>query len=158
MIVERTKNAMRNLILMLVILAFVAGAVVFSSAVAGAEPLGEAPQTEVSDDSEVSGGSGGGPAFGGLFALLACLVALRYLTRPKNRPSRPPMGGRHSRTIPQDVKIAVAHRDGGKCRRCGSTKDLQYDHIHPWSLGGRSDDPNNIQLLCGYHNRLKGNR
>ena len=65
---------------------------------------------------------------------------------------------RRSRTIPQDVKIAVTLRDEGKCRVCGSTKDLQYDHIYPWSLGGSSDDPNNIQLLCGYHNRLKGVR
>jgi len=64
----------------------------------------------------------------------------------------------HSRTIPQDVKIAVSVRDGGKCRICRSTKDLQYDHIIPWSKGGPSDDPNNIQLLCGYHNRLKRDR
>jgi len=65
---------------------------------------------------------------------------------------------RHSRSIPQDVKIKVSVRDGGKCRVCGSTEDLQYDHIYPWSLGGRSDAPDNIQLLCGYHNRLKSNR
>ena len=63
-----------------------------------------------------------------------------------------------SRTIPQDVKIAVSVRDQGKCRVCGSTKDLHYDHIIPYSRGGLSNDPNNIQLLCGYHNRLKSNR
>jgi len=55
------------------------------------------------------------------------------------------------------VKIAVSVRDEGKCRICGSTKDLQYDHIIPWSRGGSSTDPDNIQLLCGYHNRLKRN-
>ena len=64
---------------------------------------------------------------------------------------------KRSRTIPQDVKIAVSVRDEGKCRICGSTKDLQYDHIIPWSRGGSSTDPDNIQLLCGYHNRLKRN-
>ena len=64
----------------------------------------------------------------------------------------------HSRSIPQWVKIAVATRDGGKCRRCGSAYDLQYDHIIPFSRGGKSDDVNNIQLLCGRCNRLKSNR
>jgi HNH endonuclease len=60
--------------------------------------------------------------------------------------------------IPQDVKIAVSVRDGGKCRVCGSAYDLQYDHIIPNSLGGSSDDVDNIQLLCGRCNRRKSNR
>jgi HNH endonuclease len=64
----------------------------------------------------------------------------------------------HSGSIPQWVKIAVATRDGGKCRRCGSAHDLQYDHIILYSRGGRSDDVNNIQLLCGRCDRLKSNR
>lgn len=63
-----------------------------------------------------------------------------------------------TRSIPQWVKIAVATRDGGKCRRCGSAYDLQYDHIIPYSRGGSSTDVNNIQLLCGRCNRLKSNR
>jgi HNH endonuclease len=66
-----------------------------------------------------------------------------------------PLGERNSRTIPQDVKIAVAARDGGRCRQCGSTQDLHYDHVIPWSKGG-ANTASNIQLLCGYHNRLKG--
>ncbi len=68
-----------------------------------------------------------------------------------------PMGERNSRYIPQDVRIAVAARDGGRCRMpgCGSTDDLHYDHVIPWSKGG-ANTVNNIQLLCGYHNRLKG--
>jgi 5-methylcytosine-specific restriction endonuclease McrA len=56
------------------------------------------------------------------------------------------------------VKIAVAARDGGRCRICGSTVGLHYDHIVPYSRGGRSDDVNNIQLLCAKHNLRKGNR
>jgi 5-methylcytosine-specific restriction endonuclease McrA len=99
----------------------------------------------------LAGPAGGTPgAVVGL--ILAALVALEPVIpqAPKRRTS--------SRTIPQDVKIAVSVRDGGKCRICGSTKDLQYDHIIPYSKGGRSDDPNNIQLLCGYHNRLKRDR
>lgn len=62
------------------------------------------------------------------------------------------------RNIPQWVKIAVAHRDEGTCRQCGSAYDLQYDHIVPYSLGGSSDDVDNIQLLCGRCNRRKSNR
>lgn len=64
----------------------------------------------------------------------------------------------YTRHILQDVKVAVAARDGGRCRVCGSTRDLQYDHIIPFSRGGSSFDPANVQLLCGYHNRLKSNR
>ncbi len=71
-------------------------------------------------------------------------------------PVASPLG--RTRQIPQDVKVAVAARDGGRCRVCGSTTDLQYDHVIPFSKGGSSLDPANIQLLCGYHNRLKGNR
>jgi 5-methylcytosine-specific restriction endonuclease McrA len=56
---------------------------------------------------------------------------------------------RRSRDIPRPVKIAVVTRDGGKCRRCGSTRDLQFDRIVPNSRGGSSTDENNIRLLCG---------
>ena len=65
---------------------------------------------------------------------------------------------RRSRSIPQPVKIAVVTRDGGKCRRCGSIQDLQYDRIVPNSRGGSSTDVNNIQLLCGKCSILKSNR
>jgi hypothetical protein len=75
-----------------------------------------------------------------------------------SQPSAAPIVPPPSRTIPQWVKIAVAHRDGGKCRRCGSAYELQYDHIVPYSGGGSSTDVNNIQLLCGRCNRLKSNR
>jgi 5-methylcytosine-specific restriction endonuclease McrA len=56
------------------------------------------------------------------------------------------------------VKIAVAIRDEGRCVECGADDDLQYDHIIPFSRGGLSDDPDNIQLLCGSCNQSKGNR
>lgn len=151
---------MRGLIAVLVFLAF--GTVIMAGApmVAMAEPLGEPPPVEVVGDPV-------NDAIGGLIFLFALpfliIWALSSMSRSRRRTTytrtvRRPVVKRHSRTIPQGVKIAVAHRDGGKCRVCGSQKDLQYDHIYPWSLGGRSEDPDNIQLLCGYHNRLKGNR
>lgn len=63
----------------------------------------------------------------------------------------------NTRTIPQNVKIAVSVRDGGRCRKCGSTQDLQYDHIYPYSRGGRAT-VDNIQLLCKKCNLLKSNK
>lgn len=66
-----------------------------------------------------------------------------------------PVGQRNTRSIPQDVKIAVAARDGGRCRQCGSAVDLHFDHVIPWSKGG-ANTVANIQLLCGPCNRRKG--
>ena len=37
---------------------------------------------------------------------------------------------------------------------CGSRFQLQSDHIQPIWAGG-SSEPSNLQLLCGFHNRLK---
>jgi 5-methylcytosine-specific restriction endonuclease McrA len=96
-------------------------------------------------------------------AILGTIFLFWIMSRSDRRRGRRvklrPLGSRtSSRTIPQDVKIAVSVRDGGKCRICGSTKGLHYDHIVPYSLGGRSDDPDNIQLLCARHNLRKGNR
>jgi HNH endonuclease len=38
--------------------------------------------------------------------------------------------------IPLEVKRQVWERDGGVGQRCGSTFDIQYDHVIPLSLGG----------------------
>ena len=62
-----------------------------------------------------------------------------------------------TRTIPQDVKIGVWQRDGGKCIQCSATDYLEYDHIIPWSKGGATS-MNNIQLLCRRCNLAKGDR
>lgn len=57
--------------------------------------------------------------------------------------------------IPDDVKQFVWMRDGGRCRRCGSAIELQFDHVIPVSMGG-SSAPENLQILCGPCNRRKG--
>lgn len=62
------------------------------------------------------------------------------------------------RIIPTWVKLEVWKRDGGKCVKCESEKDLHFDHIIPWSKGGSSNTPDNIQLLCGKHNIEKHDR
>ena len=62
----------------------------------------------------------------------------------------------HERMIPAHVKVEVWKRDNGKCTSCGANDGLHYDHILPFSKGGRSDDAKNIQLLCARHNLQKG--
>ena len=60
-----------------------------------------------------------------------------------------------TRMIPSQVKMEVWKRDKGRCRECGSKDNLHFDHIIPYSLGGSSLVPENIQLLCARHNLAK---
>ncbi len=62
-----------------------------------------------------------------------------------------------SRTIPAKVKTMVWDRDKGHCVKCGSIENLCFDHIIPFSKGGTSKDPKNIQILCEKCNLNKGN-
>ncbi len=59
--------------------------------------------------------------------------------------------------VPEQTRIFVWRRDGGKCTRCGSRERLEYDHIVPVSKGG-SNTPRNIELLCEQCNRRKSDR
>ena len=71
---------------------------------------------------------------------------------------RAPAPDDESRMIPTPVKLAVWKRDKGRCRQCGSDKNLHFDHIIPWSKGGDSLTADNIQLLCAKHNLAKHDR
>lgn len=59
------------------------------------------------------------------------------------------------RLIPTHVKLEVWKRDRGRCVKCGSTDELHFDHIIPFSKGGTSLTADNIQLLCARHNLEK---
>lgn len=59
------------------------------------------------------------------------------------------------RVIPSRVKLEVWKRDKGCCVKCGSNQNLHFDHIIPYSLGGSSKDPKNVQILCAKHNLEK---
>jgi hypothetical protein len=61
----------------------------------------------------------------------------------------------HTRLIPTSVKIEVYKRDRGRCVKCGSSDNLHFDHLLPFSKGGTSIKPENIQLLCARHNLQK---
>ncbi len=69
----------------------------------------------------------------------------------------PPQLG-DDRLIPSWVKLEVWKRDQGRCQKCGSNSGLHFDHIIPYSKGGSSKDPANIQILCGQHNLAKCDR
>jgi hypothetical protein len=62
------------------------------------------------------------------------------------------------RLIPSRVKLAVWQRDKGECVLCGATDDLHFDHVIPFSKGGASDTPENVQILCARHNLAKSDR
>jgi TPR repeat protein len=56
--------------------------------------------------------------------------------------------------ISSQVRREVWRRDGGVCVKCGSRRNLEYDHIVPVSKGG-SNTARNIELLCETCNRSK---
>jgi 5-methylcytosine-specific restriction endonuclease McrA len=58
---------------------------------------------------------------------------------------------KNSRYIPRKVKYQVYD---GKCARCSSRRNLEYDHIQEFSLGG-DNSLQNIQLLCRNCNQRK---
>ena len=59
------------------------------------------------------------------------------------------------RPIPRAVRLAVFERDGGRCVECGSSFEIQYDHVIPLALGG-AGTVENVQILCATCNRAKG--
>ena len=54
------------------------------------------------------------------------------------------------------MRFAIYQRDGNRCRQCGSTRDLEIDHIFPISKGGKSTY-DNLQTLCHSCNSEKSN-
>lgn len=89
------------------------------------------------------------------------ILADRFLQRedPSRRTARRTISEKRTRRVLRWIRDAVWRRDGGRCAytaedgtRCAATTQLEYDHIIPWARGGRSDDPENIRLLCRPHN------
>jgi hypothetical protein len=65
--------------------------------------------------------------------------------------------GQRRELIPEDVKLVVWARDGGACTRCGSKKNLHFDHIIPVVKGG-GNSAENIQVLCQTCNLMKADK
>lgn len=58
--------------------------------------------------------------------------------------------------VPLHVRREVLYRDKRRCQWCASTRQLQLDHIIPWSAGG-PDEASNLRLLCADCNKLRSN-
>jgi hypothetical protein len=87
------------------------------------------------------------------------LVFKFKLAAVESADSLPSPGGvsrQRRRLIPTSVKMEVWKRDSGKCVLCGAADELHFDHDLPYSLGGTSIKPENVQLLCARHNLSKG--
>jgi hypothetical protein len=61
----------------------------------------------------------------------------------------------HARYISVQDRALVWKRDQGRCRNCGSSYALQYDHVQPFSRQGETK-VENLQLLCRNCNQWKG--
>ncbi len=59
--------------------------------------------------------------------------------------------------IPQNIMDKVWNRDGGRCVKCDSSENLEFDHIIPYSKGGASSY-RNLQILCKKCNVEKSNK
>ena len=107
----------------------------------------------------------------------AAMSGRRQGSKPKGkgrRRSRKPKADAAGdlRVVPQDLKDLVWKRCQGTCQAnwrldpsldkntgdiCGSNEDLEFDHIVPYSRGGKTTY-RNLQLLCQRHNRIKSDR
>jgi len=59
--------------------------------------------------------------------------------------------------IPEKLRNKIFKRDGYKCLQCGTTRNLQIDHIIPFIAGGTTIE-SNLQTLCKNCNLSKGCR
>lgn len=59
--------------------------------------------------------------------------------------------------IPEKMRNEIFERDGYRCVKCGSTDNLELDHILPFSKGGRTEKTN-LQTLCKICNSSKGSK
>ncbi len=57
--------------------------------------------------------------------------------------------------VSKKIRLSILNRDHYRCKYCGSTLNLEIDHIIPISKGGKSEY-NNLQTLCHRCNINKG--
>lgn len=94
----------------------------------------------------------------GSLARLVPVAPIRAIA-PKRAAAAP--ARKRSRWVPKSIKAEVWARDGGRCVfvssagiRCGSSEFLEYDHIVPWAVGGKTE-ASNLRLLCRPHNQRR---
>ena len=101
--------------------------------------------------------------------LQACMRALLVAHERRKVGAKQPRAPKaeragNGRYIPAAVRRAVWDRDGSRCtyvaadgHRCCAKRRLEFDHIHPFALGGPST-VDNIRLRCATHNRMRAER
>ncbi len=65
----------------------------------------------------------------------------------------------HTRSIPREVTLKVVRRDGQICQKCHKPvpdPDVEFDHVIPYSKGGRST-VDNLRVVHRECNRKKSN-
>lgn len=83
--------------------------------------------------------------------LLTCDATIRPIFE---RLGKPLSVGRSMRIVPERIRRAVEHRDGGcAVPGCGATRFLQIHHIRHWKDGGLTVTWN-LVALCRRHHRL----
>ncbi len=94
----------------------------------------------------------------------AILIEALELLLPALKKQKFATSGAGERRISSEVRERVWERDGGRCayvgedgRRCGSTWQVQFDHIEPVACGGESG-VENVRCLCHRHNQLEAER
>lgn len=61
------------------------------------------------------------------------------------------------RKISSSLRIKTLEKYYNRCNECGSYRNLEIDHIYPFSKGGKTE-LSNLQVLCKTCNLKKGNK
>jgi hypothetical protein len=89
----------------------------------------------------------------------APLLSARKVSQPAKQQVKPQ---KRTRYIQKATRLQIRETAKNQCqfvdavtgRRCDSNHGLQIDHIEEFAKGG-SNEPSNLQLLCGAHNRWR---
>lgn len=97
----------------------------------------------------------------GVLMAVCTVLFFHYRRKSALRALTPATPARDDRVIPRDVRTFVIARDGGKCQLrypgiCLVDKQIDIDHVVPWSRGGSSKDAKNLQCACHPCNARKG--
>lgn len=81
-----------------------------------------------------------------------CSQACYWLSMRSDR--FPVAGPRYDQNFTKAQKRMILERDGAACRRCGTTGNLEFDHVIPVHVGG-TNNIENSQILCRTCHRQK---
>lgn len=94
-------------------------------------------------------------------------IAPKKIRRPAAGPAKPKIVGKVRRTSEQvygtrtewmEIRKRVIERDGGRCRKCLGTNNLQVDHIRPAARGGQTVMANLWTLCADCHSKRPGHQ